>query len=61
MTRLLKKGVTRDDAVRRMRAQMPMYLKKKAADFVIDNSGAPSLTEARVGRILKKVSATIRN
>jgi dephospho-CoA kinase len=57
LRRLQKKGVTRDDAIRRIRAQMPMYLKKKSADFAIDNSGAPSLTEARVLRIMKKVHA----
>jgi dephospho-CoA kinase len=59
LRRLLKKGFTRDDAMRRIRAQMPMYLKKKAADFVIDNNGAPALTEARVARVMKKLSATV--
>lgn len=58
LARLLKKGFTGDDVIRRMRAQMPISRKRKAADYVIDNSGVPELTEARVGRIMEKVAST---
>lgn len=36
--RLQKRGVSRKDFVSRLKVQMPISLKRKAADFVIDNS-----------------------
>ncbi|MEE9607214.1 MAG: dephospho-CoA kinase [Myxococcota bacterium] len=41
-------GCTRDEAVRRIRAQLPMEEKKRLADYVIDNSGTREETEAQV-------------
>lgn len=36
--RLQRRGVSRKDFVSRLKVQMPISLKRKAADFVIDNS-----------------------
>jgi dephospho-CoA kinase len=49
-------GVGRDDAMRRIRSQMPLAEKVKLADHVIDNSGDRALTETRV----REVHAALR-
>ena len=41
-------GITRDEALARIRAQMPLAEKVARADWVIDNSGTRAETEARV-------------
>ena len=53
--RLKKKGFSHDEAEKRMRAQLPMSLKKKEADFVIDNNNGTDRTEARVIRVFHKL------
>lgn len=40
LQRLLAKGLTREDAERRIAAQMPMEEKRQRADYVVDCSGA---------------------
>ena len=55
LRRLDKKGFSHDEAEKRMRAQLPMTLKKKEADFVIDNNNSTERTEARVRRIFNKL------
>lgn len=52
-------GFTREEAVRRISAQMPLLEKVGYADFVIDNSGSIEETEKRVKEVfalLKKDS-----
>jgi len=41
-------GCSRDEALRRIRAQLPLHEKKALADFVIDNSGTPEETQRQV-------------
>lgn len=41
-------GCTREQALARIRAQMPLDEKRALADHVIDNSGAPEATERQV-------------
>lgn len=41
-------GCSRDEALRRIRAQIPIEEKKELADLVIDNSGSRRETEAQV-------------
>lgn len=41
-------GCTRELALERMRAQLPLHEKKRLADHVIDNSGTPEQTERQV-------------
>jgi len=55
LKRLENKGFSHDEAEKRMRAQLPMALKKKEADFVIDNNDGIEKTEARVRRIFHKL------
>ena len=52
--RLIAKGFSRDEILKRMRAQMPITKKKKLADFVINNNGDISNTERQIRRILHK-------
>src|SRR5262245_16243747 len=49
-------GCSRDEAVRRIRAQMPLHEKKALADFVIDNSGTPEETERQVRALWETLS-----
>ena len=45
---IARDGWSRDEALRRIRAQLPLQEKKALADFVIDNSGTPEDTEHQV-------------
>ncbi len=49
--RLLNKGLTREDADRRIAAQIPAEEKRRRADFVIDSSGPLEDTRQQVERI----------
>jgi dephospho-CoA kinase len=54
--RLIKdKGYTREEAVSRLRAQMPAEEKVKHADYVIDNSGPLEDTRRRVKEVWESV------
>ena len=44
-------GIGREEAVRRIRSQMPLSEKVKLADYVIDNAGDHAATEAQVRRV----------
>ena len=52
--RLLKKGFSKADVLQRMRAQMPITIKKALADFVIDNNSGIKQTETQVKRFLNE-------
>lgn len=54
--RLLKKGFSKEDALKRMRAQMPVARKKASANFVIDNNDGIRKTEAQVKRFLNEMA-----
>lgn len=53
--RLIKKGATKEESLKRMRSQMPITGKKALADFLIDNNGGIKKTEGQVGCILNKL------
>jgi dephospho-CoA kinase len=53
--RLMKKNISRDEALRRMRVQMPISRKKKLADFLIDNNNDIQTTKKRVEKLMKKI------
>lgn len=55
INRLTKKGFTKDDILKRFRSQMPMYKKKKLADFLIENNGDIKTTSNRVKRIFNRL------
>ncbi len=48
---LREKGYTRDEAVSRLRAQMPAEEKIRHADYVIDNSDGLENTQRRVEEV----------
>lgn len=52
-----KFGMGRSDALRRIKAQMPLKEKVKVADFVIDNGGSLISTERQTRAIWKKLVA----
>ncbi len=45
-------GLTAEEARARIAAQLPAQEKVKAADFVIENTGAPELLRAQVARVV---------
>jgi dephospho-CoA kinase len=53
-------GCDREEALRRIRAQLPIEEKKRMADCVIDNSGTPEQTERQVRALYATLSATAR-
>ena len=57
LKRLSKKGFSKDAAMKRMNAQMPISRKKKMADFRIDNNNSIEKTEKRVERIFRKIQS----
>ena len=62
--RLRERGVSPEDAQRRIAAQMPMDEKRRLADDVIDCSGSMEETERQVDSLvakLKQLAATQRN
>jgi len=48
---------TRDEALQRMRAQLPLDRKRELADHVIDNSGSLADTERQVRALYEKLTA----
>ena len=51
-----RKGFTKQEAFRRLRAQMPITQKKKLADFRINNNGSIEDTEKQVRRIYDRIA-----
>jgi len=51
---MLRDGLTREEALRRVDAQMPIERKREIADVVIDNSGTLEQTEAQVERYVAR-------
>jgi len=49
-------GCSREEAVRRVRAQMPLDEKRALADHVIDNSGSPEDTERQVRALYEQLT-----
>jgi len=54
--RLGMKGVSRRDALLRIKTQMPIEEKMKRADFLINNDGALNETTMQVEKLLKNLS-----
>ena len=58
ITRLMARdGIARDEALRKIRSQMPLAEKAKLADYVIDTSGEPAATAARVRAVQQALLA----
>ena len=54
---MARDGCTREEAVHRVRAQLPIEEKKALADYVIDNSGSLEETERQVRELLSRLLA----
>jgi len=54
--RLAREGITRREAMMRLKAQLPIKEKIQKADFVIDNNGTFDETREQVRRIYEKLS-----
>ena len=60
ITRLMARdGIDRDEALRKIRSQMPLAEKAKLADYIIDNSGLRAVTEAEVRRVYQALLADL--
>lgn len=59
MMRLERKGIGRDEAIRRLTAQMPIEEKIRKADFVITNNGTIDDTKRQVHEIYEKLKSNI--
>ncbi len=53
---LARDGHGRDEALRRVRSQMPIEEKRALADFVIDNSGSLAETERQVRELYERLA-----
>ena len=53
--RLMRAGVSRGNALKRLKAQLPIQIKKKNADFLIDNNGPNKKTRRQVECIYHKL------
>jgi dephospho-CoA kinase len=58
LKRLEELGITRDNAMLRLNAQMPIKEKVKRADFVIDNSGSLEHTKAQVKETYQRLAGS---
>lgn len=58
--RLMTKGLTRDEAERRVAAQMPVEEKRRRADFVIDSSGPLQDTRRQVEALYAQLKRLIK-
>ncbi|MEW6418462.1 MAG: dephospho-CoA kinase [Nitrospirota bacterium] len=55
LNRLKKEGITKEEAIRRLKAQLPIEEKTKRSDFAIDNNGTIEETTSQVIIIYKKL------
>ena len=60
LERLQKKGITLEEAVKRLNSQFPIEMKKSKSDFIIDNSGTLEETAQQVEAIYQKLIAMER-
>jgi dephospho-CoA kinase len=55
LERMLKRGMTADDARARLASQLPIEEKRRRADYVIDTSGATAETDRQIQEIFLKL------
>ncbi|MFA5354267.1 MAG: dephospho-CoA kinase [Thermodesulfovibrionales bacterium] len=60
LSRLREKGITEEEARRRMESQLPIAIKKRGADFVIDNSGDLENTRSQVERVYQELLRKVK-
>lgn len=57
---VLRDNISSEEAVRRIRSQMPLSEKVKLAHYVIDNSGSPDATLRQVKEVHRKLQADLQ-
>ena len=57
---MARDGVSEEAARARTASQMPLAVKARYADYVVDNSGAPAQTEARVREVYRALLDDLR-
>lgn len=55
LERLMKAGVSRSNAMKRLKVQLPIQVKKKKADYLIDNNDSKQSTRKQVKNIYKQL------
>lgn len=55
LERLMRNGISRSNALKRLKAQLPIQIKKKRADYLIDNNGSKQKTREQVGYIYREL------
>ncbi len=56
INRLMRKGISKQESVKRMRVQIPISRKKKYADFLINTDAAISDTKLRTKAVFRKLA-----
>jgi len=52
---MMRDGLTKEEAVKRLKSQIPIEEKRKLADVVIDNSKSPEETRKQVKTFIKRI------
>ncbi|GLI53902.1 dephospho-CoA kinase [Thermodesulfovibrio yellowstonii] len=60
LERLEKKGISKEEAFRRLKCQFPIEMKKSKSDYIINNSGTLEETAQQVEAIFQKLIAMER-
>ncbi|MCS7164610.1 MAG: dephospho-CoA kinase [Thermodesulfovibrio sp.] len=60
LERLEKKGFSKEEAIKRLKSQFPIEMKKSKSDYIIDNSGTLEETAKQVEEIFQKLVAMER-
>ncbi|MBC7190387.1 dephospho-CoA kinase, partial [Candidatus Aerophobetes bacterium] len=55
-----KKGISKEEAFRRLKCQFPIEMKKSKSDYIINNSGTLEETAQQVEAIFQKLIAMER-
>ncbi|MDH4232798.1 MAG: dephospho-CoA kinase [Nitrospirota bacterium] len=58
--RLMKTGISRSNALKRLKVQLPIQIKKKKADYLIDNNGSKQKTFRQVEQIYMQLREEMR-
>jgi dephospho-CoA kinase len=58
LQRLSQKGFSRNDSIKRIKAQMPITVKKKLADFSINNNNGIEKTKSQAQRIYGRLAGS---
>lgn len=53
--RLEKKGISKEEVIKRLKCQFPIEMKKSKSDYIIDNSGSIEKTKEQVEKIFQKL------